>query len=119
MEVNDKKELTEEERENAYVLWFNQLRRADVALVGGKSSSLGELTSGTDVPVPYGFATTACGLPALLGSQWLEREGKCLAGNFEGPGRLRRTAPGLQPDQKDHARGTNAGRLRRRHRQLI
>ena len=91
MEVNDKKELTEEERENAYVLWFNQLRRADVALVGGKSSSLGELTSGTDVPVPYGFATTACGLPALHGSQWLEREGKCLAGNFEGPGRLRRS----------------------------
>ncbi|MGZ1306683.1 PEP/pyruvate-binding domain-containing protein [Lactobacillus delbrueckii subsp. bulgaricus] len=83
MEVNDKKELTEEERENAYVLWFNQLRRADVALVGGKSS-LGELTSGTDVPVPYGFATTTCGLPALHGSQWLEREGKCLAGNFEG-----------------------------------
>lgn len=42
MEINDKKELTEEERENAYVLWFNQLRRADVALVGGKSSSLGD-----------------------------------------------------------------------------
>ena len=57
----EKKELTEEERKNAYVLWFNQLRRADVPLVGGKSSSLGELTSGTNVPVPYGFATTAHG----------------------------------------------------------
>lgn len=32
-------------RENAYVLWFDELRRADVGLVGGKSSSLGELTS--------------------------------------------------------------------------
>ena len=46
-------------RESAYVLWFDELRRADVALVGGKSSSLGELTSSVDVPVPYGYATTA------------------------------------------------------------
>ena len=46
-------------RENAYVLWFDELRRADVGLVGGKSSSLGELTSSVDVPIPYGYATTA------------------------------------------------------------
>lgn len=46
-------------RENAYVLWFDELRRADVGLVGGKSSSLGELTSSVDVTVPYGYATTA------------------------------------------------------------
>ena len=46
-------------RENAYVLWFDELRRADVGLVGGKSSSLGELTSSVDVPVPYGYATPA------------------------------------------------------------
>lgn len=50
-----------DKRENAYVLWFDELRRADVGLVGGKSSSLGELTSQTKVPVPYGFATTAHG----------------------------------------------------------
>ena len=47
------------ERENANVLWFDELRRKDVDLVGGKSSSLGEMTSAMDVPVPYGFATTA------------------------------------------------------------
>ena len=35
-------------RENAYVLWFDELRRADVGLVGGKSSSLGELTSSVE-----------------------------------------------------------------------
>lgn len=46
-------------REEAYVLWFDELRREDVELVGGKSSSLGEMTSKTNVPVPYGFATTA------------------------------------------------------------
>ena len=48
-----------DKRESAYVLWFDELRRSDVGLVGGKSSSLGELTSSVDVPVPYGFATTA------------------------------------------------------------
>lgn len=46
-------------KNKAYVLWFDDLKREDVPLVGGKASSLGELTSGTDVPVPYGFATTA------------------------------------------------------------
>ena len=42
-----------------YLLWFEQMERKDVAIVGGKSSSLGEMTAKTDVPVPYGFATTA------------------------------------------------------------
>ena len=28
-------------RETAYVLWFDELKREDVNLVGGKSSSLG------------------------------------------------------------------------------
>jgi len=46
-------------RDTANVLWFDELHRSDVNLVGGKSSSLGEMTSSMDVPVPYGFATTA------------------------------------------------------------
>ncbi|WP_203643105.1 phosphoenolpyruvate synthase [Levilactobacillus andaensis] len=46
-------------RDIANVLWFNELHREDVSLVGGKSSSLGEMTSSMDLPVPYGFATTA------------------------------------------------------------
>lgn len=48
-----------EEKEKTNVLWFDELHRADVNLVGGKSSSLGELTSLAGIPVPYGFATTA------------------------------------------------------------
>lgn len=47
------------DKSKAYLLWFEQLERKDVDIVGGKSSSLGEMTSKTDVPVPYGFATTA------------------------------------------------------------
>lgn len=57
------------DRNKAYVLWFDELRRADVALVGGKSSSLGELTSQTQVPVPYGFATTAEGYRHFMKKQ--------------------------------------------------
>lgn len=59
-------------REEAYVLWFDELRREDVDLVGGKSSSLGELTSATKVPVPYGFATTAHGYRHFMETTGLE-----------------------------------------------
>ena len=46
----------------SHVVWFEELRRADVPRVGGKNASLGEMvgnlaTSG--VKVPPGFATTA------------------------------------------------------------
>jgi pyruvate, water dikinase len=42
-----------------FVIWFEELRRGDVATVGGKNSSLGEMISSTKVPVPPGFAITA------------------------------------------------------------
>ena len=41
------------------MLWFDEISKEDVPLVGGKSASLGEMTSKTKVPVPYGFALTA------------------------------------------------------------
>ena len=44
------------------VIFFENLRRGDVALVGGKNSSLGEMVqelTGLGVSVPPGFATTA------------------------------------------------------------
>lgn len=42
-----------------YVMWFDQMGLEQLPQVGGKSASLGEMTSRTKVPVPYGFATTA------------------------------------------------------------
>ena len=45
-----------------HVVWFEKLRRGDVAQVGGKNSSLGEMVqtlSSKGVSVPPGFATTA------------------------------------------------------------
>ncbi|WP_373504183.1 phosphoenolpyruvate synthase [Aestuariivirga sp.] len=44
------------------IVWFEELRRKDVGLVGGKNSSLGEMVGtlgGMGVKVPPGFATTA------------------------------------------------------------
>ncbi len=46
-------------KDEKYVLWFDELGKDEVVLVGGKSASLGEMTRKTKVPVPYGFATTA------------------------------------------------------------
>ena len=45
-----------------YVRWFSDIRLGDVALVGGKNASLGELYSTLSkrgVRVPNGFALTA------------------------------------------------------------
>jgi pyruvate,water dikinase len=45
-----------------YVRWFDELRSEDVALVGEKNASLGELYSALTaggVRVPNGFALTA------------------------------------------------------------
>ena len=39
------------------ILWFNEINKSDIKIVGGKSASLGELSS-NKAPVPYGFATT-------------------------------------------------------------
>jgi pyruvate,water dikinase len=51
------------------VIWFEKLARGDVALVGGKNSSLGEMVarlSKAGIRVPPGFATTAGAYRAYL-----------------------------------------------------
>src|SRR3990167_2849222 len=47
---------------NNYIKWFNEVGMKDVAIVGGKNASLGEMiTELTDlgIKVPFGFATTS------------------------------------------------------------
>lgn len=49
-------------KHNSSVIWFENLGRGDVARVGGKNASLGEMVRNLDkkgVHVPPGFATTA------------------------------------------------------------
>ena len=48
--------------ENTAVIFFDNLKREDVALVGGKNSSLGEMVQSLashGIAVPPGFATTS------------------------------------------------------------
>ena len=51
------------------VIWFDDLRREDVALVGGKNSSLGEMVQELGqkgIAVPPGYATTADAFRAYI-----------------------------------------------------
>jgi pyruvate,water dikinase len=45
-------------REKELVIWFDNLRKTDVPLVGGKNANLGEMIN-AELPVPPGFAVTA------------------------------------------------------------
>ena len=58
-----------------YVIPFEKLRNTDVALVGGKNASLGEMISQLDakgVRVPTGYATTASAFNDFLKYNKLE-----------------------------------------------
>ncbi|MBY6163905.1 phosphoenolpyruvate synthase [Mameliella alba] len=51
------------------LIWFENLRREDVALVGGKNASLGEMVQSLDagrIRVPPGFATTSDAYRAFI-----------------------------------------------------
>jgi pyruvate,water dikinase len=70
---------------NAFILNFAQLGRADVAIVGGKNASLGEMVRGLEgqgVRVPRGFATTARAYWRFLDSNNLSETVRLLIGEF-------------------------------------
>ncbi len=57
------------EKQNAFVIWFDELGIEDVPLVGGKNASLGEMYRNLvpkGVPIPNGFAVTAHAYRHLL-----------------------------------------------------
>jgi pyruvate,water dikinase len=54
---------------NENILWLHELRLADLARVGGKNSSLGEMIghlAGLGVSVPGGYATTSDAFQAFI-----------------------------------------------------
>jgi pyruvate,water dikinase len=58
------------------ILWLQDLRLSDLAQVGGKNSSLGEMIgelAGLGVSVPGGFATTADAFKAFIAHNTLEQ----------------------------------------------
>lgn len=59
-----------QDRDKAFILWFDEVKKDDVHLVGGKNANLGEMYQnltqaespvfkGEKISVPYGFAVTA------------------------------------------------------------
>lgn len=40
------------------IVWFEEVNKDDVSLVGGKGANLGEMTNAR-LPIPYGFVITA------------------------------------------------------------
>ena len=61
-------------KQSALMFWFDEIGKEDVPLVGGKSASLGEMTSKTKVPVPYGFALTADAYRLFLKKNALDKK---------------------------------------------
>ena len=53
-------------KEEALILWFEELTKEDTQIVGGKNANLGELMSKAKVPVPPGFAVTAAAYRKFL-----------------------------------------------------
>ena len=45
-------------KSTAHILWFEQIRKKDIPIVGGKGANLGEMYH-AEVPVPNGFVVTA------------------------------------------------------------
>ncbi|MHA1722903.1 MAG: phosphoenolpyruvate synthase [Candidatus Baldrarchaeia archaeon] len=53
-------------KNEALILWFEELTKEDTLIVGGKNANLGELMSKAKVPVPPGFAVTAAAYRKFL-----------------------------------------------------
>jgi phosphoenolpyruvate synthase/pyruvate phosphate dikinase len=56
-----------------YTAWFDEVRKDDIALVGGKGANLGEL-SRAGLPVPPGFVVTTEAYDAFVGAGGLKGE---------------------------------------------
>lgn len=45
-------------KKNKFILWFNEVSKEDISLVGGKGANLGEMTQ-AGFPIPFGFIVTS------------------------------------------------------------
>jgi pyruvate,water dikinase len=56
------------EKDESMVLWFKDIGKDDVLLIGGKSANLGEMFNHVQVPIPPGFSTTSFAFNTFLDS---------------------------------------------------
>ncbi|BAY81746.1 phosphoenolpyruvate synthase [Calothrix parasitica NIES-267] len=80
------KNTRESSREQALVLWFDEIGINDIPIVGGKNASLGEMIgqlTPKGVNVPTGFATTACAYRYFIESAGLEEKLRTLFADLD------------------------------------
>ncbi|MEM0142960.1 MAG: phosphoenolpyruvate synthase, partial [Candidatus Parvarchaeum sp.] len=59
------------EKDKELVLWFKDIKKEDVPLIGGKSANLGEMFNYVKVPIPPGFSTTSFAFNTFLNNNKL------------------------------------------------
>lgn len=88
------RKLTEEQRSAGFILWFDEIKKDDVHLVGGKNANLGEMFQnltnaesdvfkGEKISVPYGFAVTAASYRHFVKENGLDAKIRELIGGLD------------------------------------
>jgi rifampicin phosphotransferase len=80
-----------------YTAWFDEIRKDDIALAGGKGANLGEL-SHAGLPVPPGFVLTTRAYDAFVESNDIGEEivGRASAARAEDPAAFEEVAEGIR-----------------------
>lgn len=80
-----------------HIVWFEEVTKEDVALVGGKGANLGEMTR-AHLPIPYGFVVTAEAYYAFIAASKLQKriEDAVSIVNFESPKELAQASEHVQ-----------------------
>jgi pyruvate,water dikinase len=78
-----------------YTAWFDEIRKDDIALGGGKGANLGEL-SRAGLPVPPGFVVTTRAYDAFVEAGGLKDEIVGLASRANDPGEFEAAAQKIQ-----------------------
>ncbi len=75
------------------IVWFEEVDKHDVGLVGGKGANLGEMTS-ANLPIPYGFIVTSTAYFTFLKETHLDKKIKELLSviNYDNPNELKQVA---------------------------
>lgn len=79
------------------IVWFEEVGKDDVGLVGGKGANLGEMTNAR-IPVPYGFIITANAYFYFIRSAKIDNKIKELLNliNYDNPNELRQASAHIQ-----------------------
>lgn len=84
-------------KNHKHIVWFEEVFKDDVGLVGGKGANLGEMTN-AHLPIPYGFIVTANAYFHFIKEANLEHKIKQLLSivNFENPHELKQVSEHVQ-----------------------